>query len=61
VYGAEAQRHPYDLGALRNVQAVLGNDPAAWCMPSCQGFPGGLSYPTSFDRRAQDAFAAFFA
>lgn len=54
--GKDRLRHPYDLGPCQNWHEVLGEDPFTWLLPSCKNIPGGLSYPTWFDKKA-DFFA----
>lgn len=49
-------RHPYDLGPCQNLHEILGDNPAAWVLPTCSGTPGGLSYPTTYDTKT-DFFA----
>merc|ERR1712070_921018 len=37
----------YDLGAVRNIQAVLGTNPLLWWLPVRWSIPGdGLSFPS---------------
>jgi hypothetical protein len=48
--GRDRLRHPYDLAPSQNVISILGDDPLVWLMP-CQSTPGGLSYPTTFDKK----------
>jgi hypothetical protein len=39
-------KYPYNLGVLRNIQSVLGDNPLFWCWPA-NGKGDGLYYPTS--------------
>jgi hypothetical protein len=49
--GKDRLRHPYDLGPWENINSILGDDPSAWLLP-CQSTSGGLSYPTTFDKKS---------
>jgi hypothetical protein len=51
-FGADKQRHPYDLGIVHNAFQVLGDDALLWCVPSSAPTAGGLAYPTFLDSRA---------
>lgn len=55
--GQDRQRHPYDLGCADNLHEILGDNAAMWCVPTCQPTPGGLTYTTTFDKRARDYFS----
>jgi len=48
--GKDRLRHPYDLGPCQNAHEVLGDNPVTWLFPLCHSAPGGLSYPTAFDK-----------
>lgn len=55
--GKDRLKHPYDLGPCQNWHEVLGADLLSWLLPTCASVPGGLSYPTSFDKQQQDFFS----
>lgn len=44
-------QHPYDLGPVRNLHQICGDNPTAWLLPPSRPRRGGLSYPTAFDPR----------
>lgn len=50
--GKDRLRHPYDLGVMQNCHEILEQDPLMWFLPSCRSTPGGLVYPTTFDKAA---------
>ncbi len=42
-------QHPYDLGILRNVHAILGPNATNWCLCTSSAHGDGLSYTTIWD------------
>lgn len=42
--------HPYDIGIMRNIRAVLGLKPGRWLLPEAAAVGRGTHFPNSFSR-----------